>query len=303
MPGIAQPNVALEQAAPLRGKKAHFRLKLTGLFHPVIEIGCDLSIKEDDQLRSGGAVLGSAKAKDINAGLPGNFFRRTLDRCHRIGEPRAVHVDEKVVRPSELSDADDFINGIHRSEFSRLGHTDHARLRRVQRRLLPDQVLGESQINFTVTTIHQKELGSFAKKFRRAAFIGLDMSVAVTKDAVERLAKLGQRDRICGGAIRGEKDGAIGLEQLVDVTAGASRPFIIAIRWGRVMVRTFERRENLRTNSGGVVTGELMPVWQTLHSASVPVFQRAAKWNLEEDCLTTEPRGLKGRQANHSSCS
>jgi hypothetical protein len=82
------------------------------LFRAVVELVGELFLKKDHEFAGGRAVLGSAKAKDIDARFPGDRFRRAFERGDRVGKPRAVHVHEHRMLPGEPADRFDFVTPI-----------------------------------------------------------------------------------------------------------------------------------------------------------------------------------------------
>ena len=77
----------------------------------------------------------------------------------------------------------------------------------------------------------------------------------MTNDAVKRLTKLGERQRIRRRPVRNQENIAIGFKKIAHGFANTARPLIIAIRFGGSAIRFFERSQNFRTHSGGVVAG------------------------------------------------
>src|SRR6266436_3920403 len=80
-----------------------------------------------------------------------------------------------------------------------------------------------------VGAANQQQLRSSREKFRRAAFIGLNVRLLVADDAVERLAKLRQRESVGRGAIENKKHLTVGLENLAHKIANTRGPSILAV--------------------------------------------------------------------------
>ena len=85
----------------------------------------------------------------------------------------------------------------------------HFRLTRNQRLRLVD-------VDLASVTANQKQLCAARKKFWSAAFISLNVGLLVTNNAMKRLAKLRQRERICGSPIENQISVAIGFEKIPD---------------------------------------------------------------------------------------
>src|SRR5207253_6412467 len=99
-------------------------------------------------------------------------------------------------------------------------------------------------------------------------FVGLDMRLLMTNNAVKRPAKLSQCERICSGPVENEISLTIGFENVANRVAKATHPFIIAVGFGIAMIRFFEGGQRFRTNSQGIVTGELVMFVRLLHRES-----------------------------------
>ena len=91
------------------------------------------------------------------------------------------------------------------------------------------------------------------------------MGVIVTNDAVKRLAKLRQRERVCGRPIENQINVAIGFEKIPNQSPNPTRPSIRAVRFCRGMIGLFQRSQHFGTNPCGVVTGELVIPAARLH--------------------------------------
>src|SRR4030095_2369289 len=94
-----------------------------------------------------------------------------------------------------------------------------------------------ADVALPIRAANQKQLRSFREKFRRAAFVGVKMGILMADNAVERLAELSERQRICRRAIENKVNVAIGLEDFTDAIAHMCGPDILPLR-GRV-VRTW----------------------------------------------------------------
>lgn len=68
-------------------------------------------------------------------------------------------------------------------------------------------------IDFAVVAIHSHDPKSLIQKTWGIAFIGFDMGVSVTENAMVRGAKTANRQTIRGGPIENKKGFAVGFEQ------------------------------------------------------------------------------------------
>src|SRR5207247_8821264 len=95
--------------------------------------------------------------------------------------------------------------------------------------------------DLAIGAANQKQLRSFREEFRRTTFVGLNVGILVTDNAVERFAKLRERQRVCRRAVGNEIDIAIGLADFADAIAHACRPAISAVRCCLMCVRLSSR--------------------------------------------------------------
>src|ERR1700730_16121492 len=92
-----------------------------------------------------------------------------------------------------------------------------------------------ADVDLAIRAANQQQLRSSREKFRRAAFIGLNVRMLVADDAVERLAKLRQRECVGRGAIENKKYLAIRFKNLTHKIANTRGPSILAV--GRRLIR------------------------------------------------------------------
>ncbi len=109
-----------------------------------------------------------------------------------------------------------------------------------------------------ITAFGYHQLGAIGKKLRGAAFIGLYVGRLTANDSMIGLAKRSKRQGICGGAIEGKEDLAIGLKQFPEGIGRSRRPGIVAIAGDVAAIGSIHGRPCLRTNAGIVVTCELL---------------------------------------------
>ena len=133
----------------------------------------------------------------------------------RIGEARAVHVQAEPARAGELADRGDFVGRIDQAIFGRVGDRDRVRLDLVDvvggSRRSPRGSL--SGVSFAPSPSAEHQLGAMRVEFGRAAFVVLDMRVAVADDAAVRRAQRGEREAVGGGARRHPQRAHLGPEQ------------------------------------------------------------------------------------------
>src|SRR5205823_9048892 len=102
------------------------------------------------------------------------------------------------------------------------------------------------------------QFGSACVKFARAAFVVVDMRVPVTDDAVKRLAKLCERERVGGRPIGDEKNVAIDFKKFTDAITQALTPFIITVSCRCSGIRVLKRSARFRAKARGIVPRELL---------------------------------------------
>ena len=86
------------------------------------------------------------------------------------------------------------------------------------------------------------------------------------------MAKLRQRQTICGGAIRNQENFAVGFKKLTHSFANSLRPLIVAVRTRRTFVSCLQLRPGFRTNRGGVVARKFVTIGRSVHPAFVRDF-------------------------------
>lgn len=89
--------------------------------------------------------------------------------------------------------------------------------------------LGFVQVDLAVRAAEQKQLCSVGEKLGRTTFVGLDVRMPMTEDAMKRLTQLREGERIRGRAVEDEKDIAIGFENFANARANARGPGIFAV--------------------------------------------------------------------------
>src|ERR1051326_6442834 len=112
----------------------------------------------------------------------------------------------------------------------------------------------------------------------------------MTDDAVKRLTKLGQRERIGRGSVEHEMTGAIGLKQIANQISNTRGQRIVAVRNGGVPIRSSQRGDYFRADPGRIVAREVVMLGR-LHvdvdlANRVRLAQQTAKRQTNSDCLT-----------------
>ena len=105
-----------------------------------------------------------------------------------------------------------------------------------------------------VAARNQRQLAAAHVKFRRVAFIDVDMCQGRAKHRLERLAIGGQGDAVCGCACCHQIDGGVGrFEQVADAVLDAGCQIIAAIARNIAFVRTCQRLKRFGVEGAGVV--------------------------------------------------
>ena len=76
--------------------------------------------EDDDRVAEQAAVLGDAKGKDVDTGLPGGLRGRATQPRHGIGEAGAVHVNLQPVRVGDVAHGGHFVHRVDGAEVGRL---------------------------------------------------------------------------------------------------------------------------------------------------------------------------------------
>ena len=128
------------------------------MFRAVIELVRELFFEKNHELAGGRSILGAAKTKHIDAGLPRDRFRRAIKSGHRIRKPGAIHVDEKRMLAGELADSLDFTALIDRSKLGRLRKAHDPRFRRMDIAMAKQGRVDVLQIQFSIRARRRDKL-------------------------------------------------------------------------------------------------------------------------------------------------
>jgi hypothetical protein len=184
---------------------------------------------------------------------PGHVGRIAAEARYGIGEARAVHVEAEPARAGHFTQRRDLVRRVDQSVFGRIGDRQSRRLHLMHvvadRR---EQGLHRVRRQLGAFALRQQQLGAVGVEFGRAAFVILDMGVAMADDALMRLAQSGQRERIGGRAGRHPKRPHLAPEQ---VRERAVQPFAqcIAVISRIEPVRDAERGQHFGAASRRIV--------------------------------------------------
>ena len=118
----------------------------------------------------------------------------------------------------------EFVRCVNRAQLGRLGEAEDARFRGMHVAVTGQHFRGMVEVEFAVGPADPVQLGAAGKKFRRAAFIRLDVGALVAKDAVKWLTKLRQGEGIGGRTVENEERFAVGFEDLAHALRDLIRP-------------------------------------------------------------------------------
>ena len=119
------------------------------------------------------------------------------------------------------------------------------------------------------------------------------------------MAKLRQRQTVCGGAIRNQENFAVGFKKLAHAFANSLRPLIVAVRTRRAFVNCLQLRPGFRTNRGSVIARKFVTIDRSVHLALRTRFFRRRNRHAEparrkRNAWRTSRALVSGiRQANH----
>ena len=105
-----------------------FDAELHRLLAAVEEAGGEVLAQEHDRLGAHRAVLGAAEGDGVDADVGRQRAERDAERGRGVGEPRAVDVEQHVVRVRPVGERGDRVRGVDGAELRALGDREHARL-------------------------------------------------------------------------------------------------------------------------------------------------------------------------------
>ena len=212
-------------------------------------------IEEADCLPKHQAVLRAAEAQDVDAQIGGNPAQRRSERDRRIGDARAVDVDEQAAFVRERAQVANFVELVKAAELRCLRDRNGAGLRKMD-------VVSGTQIRLDVgrpqLTVAGRNRHHFraAEAFESAAFVGLEMRAGRRKHRLPRTQHRAQRGNVCARAVERQEDFGLLAEVLFESGGRARGPIVLAVTDGVAAVRRFERFENFRRDRRVVVAGE-----------------------------------------------
>src|SRR5207248_7993163 len=102
------------------------------------------------------------------------------------------------------------------------------------------------------------------EKFRRAAFVGLNVRMPVTDDALERFAQLRERQRVRHRAGKNKINIAVDFEDFTDAIAGARSPPVLAVGWRVMRVCFLQCGPGLGANLCDVIARKFVALYDPL---------------------------------------
>src|SRR5262249_30505949 len=150
--------------------KAHLRGELSTLLAAVIKLPRNFRVEENNGLADSDAVFGAAEAKDIDAGLPGQFLRRDPEGYDGVGKAGSIHVNAQAEVLSQIGKLAELVQGIDGSDFGRLGKTEGAGLRIMNIGSFVDRAFDGRRQDFAVTPFEQQHFSAVGEELRCAAF-------------------------------------------------------------------------------------------------------------------------------------
>ena len=199
--GVVEPDIVLEHADPRGGKETHFRGELAGLLAAVFEFVREFEVEKDDRVPDVGAVFGTAEAKDVNPGLPGDKFGMDVQAGDSIGKASAIHVQFLFKFPAFAANGVEFFGFVNGADFGGLGDADSVGFGEMNVGALFDDAFDVVRLDFSLAGWKEEHFGTVGKKLRRAAFIGFDMGDIGAQEAVVGLTKRSESERIGRGAV------------------------------------------------------------------------------------------------------
>jgi hypothetical protein len=129
----------------------------------------------------------------------------------------------------DLGQSAKFFQRVNRADLGSLGQAEGMGLRVMNIGTPVDRFFDRSRRYFPVVAFQQEHLGAIGKKLGRTALGHLHVRNGMAKNAVVGLAKGGQSERVCRGAVEDEKNFAVGLENVADQVGGFLGPGVVPI--------------------------------------------------------------------------
>ena len=232
---------------------------MAGLFDAVGEVAREGGVEEDDGLGGEQTVFGAAETKDIDAGAPGEVGGGVAGEGGGgagVGEASAIQVDGKAVGVGEVGECADFGGRVKGAVLGGLGKGEGAGFGEVDAVAAGEGGGDGGGRELGGGAGQGEEFTPAGEKFRRAAFVRVDVGDLVAEDALVALAKGGEREGVGGGAVEDKKSFAVGLENLTEEILGAGGRGVGAVRRRGAEVDGDECGERLGAEAGGVVAGK-----------------------------------------------
>lgn len=193
----------------------------------------------------------------VDAGLPGQLGRSAAQGGDRVGEAGPVHVDAQTCVLRDAGQIADFVGGVEGAGFGGLGDAEHGGLHAVHVADLPHR--GRAQLGGVdpgVVAGQRNELGPACEELRCAAFVGVDVTVAVAQHAAPGRGEGGQAQGVGRGPGGDGQYIDVAFEDLREARAGAGGEPVGAV--GQILTggRSGDGLDDLGRGAGGVDAGE-----------------------------------------------
>ena len=140
------------------------------------------------------AIFDKAEGENIHARPPSHVRRRTAQMGDRVRKARAIHVNAQSMRFGDIAERRDLGRRINPTIFRRVGDGQSVGLRPVHTARRCRQPCRERiRRQLGAVPLNQGELGPMGVKFRRAAFIVLNVRVPVAQHTAIGRAEACQR--------------------------------------------------------------------------------------------------------------
>ena len=217
-----------------------------------------VGVEQHHRLDAHAAVLGAAKAEDVDARFPRHFGRGAVQRVDGIGKTRAVQMDGQVEFAGHGGQGAQLVQRIDLATFGHLSDADGAALWPVHTaRLFACDGRVQRLGGHLVAARYQRQLGAACIEFGGVAFVFVDVGDVAAKDGGIRGGVARQRQRVGGGACGNKEHFGLGrLERAADGLSHLVHHRIVAIGHGVARVVLHHAVHDLRMNGAGVVRGK-----------------------------------------------
>ena len=204
---IGQPDIIFQKRDNLRGKIPPLGQKMPRPLAPLNDARRLRLVEINKAFGRHAAIFNKAEGENIHARPPSHVRRRTAQMGDRVRKARAIHMEAQTVRFGDIPQRRDFGRRIDPAIFSGIGDGQGIRLRPMHPARRRCQLCREGiRRNLGPFPVDQGEFGPMGVKFRRAAFIILNMGILMAQHAAIRRAEACKRQRIGGGSSCDPKD-------------------------------------------------------------------------------------------------